>query len=45
MHPGKAAIEAAEYALAGEVKSTSKDGYAIGTFAGGCFWCVCVEGD
>lgn len=35
-----AAKEAADYALKGEVKATSKDGYAIGTFAGGCFWCV-----
>lgn len=35
-----AAKEAADMALKGEVKATSKDGYSIGTFAGGCFWCV-----
>lgn len=35
-----AAKEAADLALKGEVKPTSKDGYAIGTFAGGCFWYV-----
>jgi peptide methionine sulfoxide reductase MsrA len=32
------AREAAEYALAGEVPSTSKDGLPVATFAGGCFW-------
>lgn len=35
-----AAKEAADMALKGDVKATSKDGYSIGTFAGGCFWCV-----
>jgi hypothetical protein len=35
-----AAKEAAEWALKGEVKDKSKDGYSVGTFAGGCFWCV-----
>lgn len=33
-----AAKEAADYALKGTVPDKSKDGYAIGTFAGGCFW-------
>lgn len=37
---GMAAKEAADMALKGEVKATTKDGYSIGTFAGGCFWCV-----
>ena len=31
------AAQAAEWALAGEVPTTS-DGYAVGTVAGGCFW-------
>lgn len=35
---GMAAKEAAEYALAGQVKDKSKDGHEIATFAGGCFW-------
>jgi len=30
--------EAAEYALAGAVPTTSKAGYEVATFAGGCFW-------
>jgi len=34
-----AAKEAAELAMKGEVQAEkSKDGYSIGTFAGGCFW-------
>jgi len=32
------AAQAAEWALAGEVPTTSPDGYAVGTVAGGCFW-------
>lgn len=33
------AKEAGEYALRGEVApATSKDGYSVGIFAGGCFW-------
>ncbi len=35
---GMAAKEAAEYALAGQVKDKSKDGNEFATFAGGCFW-------
>ena len=35
---GSLAAQAAEWALAGEVPTTSPDGYAIGTMAGGCFW-------
>ena len=30
--------EAAEYALAGTVPTTSKAGFEVATFAGGCFW-------
>lgn len=30
--------QAAEYALAKQVPSKSKDGHSIATFAGGCFW-------
>jgi hypothetical protein len=33
-----ASTEAAELALQGKVAATSKDGYSIATFAGGCFW-------
>ena len=32
------AAQAAEWALAGEVPTSSPDGYAVGTVAGGCFW-------
>ena len=32
------AREAGEFALAGTVPTKTKDGYAIATFAGGCFW-------
>ena len=32
------AREAGEYALAGQVPTTTKDGLPIATFAGGCFW-------
>ena len=35
---GSLAAQAAEWALAGEVPTTSPDGYAVGTVAGGCFW-------
>lgn len=35
---GSLSAQAAEWALAGEVPTTSPDGYAIGTVAGGCFW-------
>jgi hypothetical protein len=37
---GMASKEAADLALKGEVKPTSKEGHAIATFGGGCFWCV-----
>jgi hypothetical protein len=37
---GTWAHEAVEYCKAGEVKSVSKDGNEIATFAGGCFWGV-----
>lgn len=30
--------EAGQYAVQGKVPTLSKDGYAIATFAGGCFW-------
>lgn len=30
--------EAGEYAVKGEVPSKSKDGWAVATFGGGCFW-------
>ena len=36
--PASLGAEAAGYALAGEVPSKAKDGSAIATFAGGCFW-------
>jgi len=35
---GTWAAEAAEYAAKGEVKTHAKDGLAIATFGGGCFW-------
>jgi hypothetical protein len=36
---GSLSSDAAEWALAGEVPTQSKDGsYAVATFAGGCFW-------
>ena len=38
MKPGSWQAEAAEYATAGEVKGTTKDGLAVATFGGGCFW-------
>ena len=38
LKPGSFQAEAAEYANAGEVKGKSKDGLAIATFGGGCFW-------
>jgi methionine-S-sulfoxide reductase len=37
---GTWAHEAVEYCKNGEVKSVSKDGHEIATFAGGCFWGV-----
>lgn len=36
--PHSFALEAGEHALAGRVPAASKDGWAIATFAGGCFW-------
>ena len=36
--PDSAALEAGKHALAGAVPAKSEDGYAIATFAGGCFW-------
>lgn len=36
--PVSAALEAGRHALAGAVPAKSDDGYAIATFAGGCFW-------
>jgi peptide-methionine (S)-S-oxide reductase len=36
--PGSLQAEAAEYAKAREVKTTTKDGYALAMFGGGCFW-------
>jgi len=35
---GSLSAQCTEWALAGEVPTTSKDGYAIATVAGGCFW-------
>ena len=32
------AREAADYALAGQVPTKTKEGLALATFAGGCFW-------
>lgn len=40
LESGTFPAETAEYALANEVKSISKDGHAIATFGGGCFWGV-----
>ena len=36
--PDSFGYEAGEHALAGMVRETSKDGLALATFAGGCFW-------
>ena len=41
--PESFAREAGEHALAGRTPVKSKDGYAIATFAAGCFWGVELE--
>lgn len=36
--PASFGKEASEYAMQKQIPATSKDGYSIATFAGGCFW-------